>query len=282
MRHSIRHREPDLSCPAHIGQRGGDVAAVAHQLRGIVHPVGTIEKVVDPMRCVRQIRLGLHFITSILRHDSEDEGVPLDIAVVVDLAGDLAVLLQETGRGQCRDKFRFPRAHRGEELAPPRNASIQCLAPRADCAIRSVVAARFVSLNVHCSLLPSHHEWDSMSGTIRSLLIIGAELWRFPTNARSHRCAPRRSIGTRPALLLRTRARVSAPRSPLRDQSAAADAGRRWRGTGSRIRRRCSVRAPHLPTAAAGPRFRGRHWFPPTAIEPGRKPGRSRAEDGGW
>jgi hypothetical protein len=87
MRDAISHRKTDLTGPAHIGRRAPDIAAIGHQLRGIGDHRGRIEEVVDPVRAISEKRFGPHFFPAVARNDTEDEGVQLDFAIIVNRAG---------------------------------------------------------------------------------------------------------------------------------------------------------------------------------------------------
>src|SRR5579872_1095298 len=156
---AIGHRKSYLPNLAHIGQRLADVVAILHQLRRIGDTLRTIDEVIDPVGSVGEIRFGLYFVPSILGHDPEDERVALDIAVVMDCAGNLSVLVQKPGGVERVDEFRFTGAHGSEQLLPSRNGSIQRLAARADVEIGGAFEMSFVSNNVHCPILPPHCAW---------------------------------------------------------------------------------------------------------------------------
>ncbi len=101
---------------------------IVHQLRRIPDQLRAVEKIVDPVRGVGQVRFGLDFIPSIGRHDSEDERVALDVVIGMNGAGHLAVALQQTEGGQAVDELCLARSYRLDQFAPSRNRLVQRLA----------------------------------------------------------------------------------------------------------------------------------------------------------
>src|SRR5713226_8472472 len=100
MADAVRHRKSDIAHWTHIGQGAANIASVGFQLGGVGHLFGTVEEVVDPMRGVSEIGLGLNLIPSIARHNAEDESVNFYLVVGVNGTGNQAELFEESGMRQ--------------------------------------------------------------------------------------------------------------------------------------------------------------------------------------
>src|SRR4029077_15290457 len=149
MRHAAGHRESYCADRTHIREHPAYITPIAQKLVRVLHFVGAVKEVVDPMGGVSQERLGLNFVPSIFRYDSQDKRVKLDVMIGMDRARRSAEVNQ--GRlGKKILKLDFTSSDRCDDASRARNRLVEPFEWRPNV----FFFVYGVSLDIHFSLRP--------------------------------------------------------------------------------------------------------------------------------
>src|SRR4029077_4417198 len=124
MRHAAGHRESYCADRTHIREHPAYITPIAQKLVRVLHFVGAVKEVVDPVGGVSQERLGLNFVPSIFRYDSQDERMKRDVVIRMDRTRRGAALKQARF-GKKIPKFRFTGSDRSDDIARARNRLVE-------------------------------------------------------------------------------------------------------------------------------------------------------------